>query len=173
MVAQELAIRNPQRVERLVLACTSSGGAGGASYPLIELNNLHDEEYVRKTIELIDNRMNEAWQKGHPEQFQSLIDQALAARKIGADEPGHAMGLRRQLEARAGHNTYDRLPGLKMPVYICGGHYDGIAKPVNQEAMHKQIPGSRLEFFEGGHNFRLQDPRAFRQIIAFLQGQPD
>jgi 3-oxoadipate enol-lactonase len=83
------------------------------------------------------------------------------------------MGLRRQLEARAGHNTYGRLPGLKMPVYICGGRHDGIAKPPNQEALHKQIPGSHLEFFEGGHNFRLQDPRAFGQIIAFLQGKLD
>ena len=94
----------------------------------------------------------------------------MAARKIGADEPGHAMGLRRQLEARAKHDTCDRLPGLKMPVYICGGSYDGIVKPANQEAMHKRIPVSRLGFFEGGHNFRLQDPRAFRQIIAFLKG---
>ena len=31
MVAQELALHSPQRVERLVLACTSSGGAGGSS----------------------------------------------------------------------------------------------------------------------------------------------
>ena len=34
MVAQEFAIRYPQMVERIVLACSSSGGAGGASYPL-------------------------------------------------------------------------------------------------------------------------------------------
>ena len=34
MVAQELAIRHPQKVPGLVLSCTSSGGAGGASFPL-------------------------------------------------------------------------------------------------------------------------------------------
>ena len=40
MVAQELAIRHPDRVSALVLACTSSGGEGGASYPLHELEAL-------------------------------------------------------------------------------------------------------------------------------------
>ena len=34
MVAQELVKRHPSRVSKLVLACTSSGGAGGSSYPL-------------------------------------------------------------------------------------------------------------------------------------------
>ena len=37
MVAQELAVTWPERVERLALLCTSPGGAGGASYPLHEL----------------------------------------------------------------------------------------------------------------------------------------
>jgi 3-oxoadipate enol-lactonase len=57
-----------------------------------------------------------------------------------------------------------------MPVYICGGRYDGIATPANLEAMQKQIPGSRLELFEGGHLFFIQDLRAFECIVAFLQG---
>ena len=37
MVAQELALRHPDKVERLALACTSPGGAGGASYPFHEI----------------------------------------------------------------------------------------------------------------------------------------
>ncbi len=61
MVAQEFALRYPRRVEKLVLACTSSGGAGGASYPLHELADLPIEEYVRRTLVLSDIRRDEAW----------------------------------------------------------------------------------------------------------------
>jgi pimeloyl-ACP methyl ester carboxylesterase len=37
MVAQELAVTSPDRLDRLVLCCTSAGGEGGSSYPLEEL----------------------------------------------------------------------------------------------------------------------------------------
>ncbi len=91
--------------------------------------------------------------------------------QIGADEPGRQTGARRQLEARIGHDTFDRLPTLSMPVFICGGLYDGIATPENLKALQKQIPGARMELFQGGHLFFLQDPKAFEQITAFLQGR--
>jgi hypothetical protein len=43
-----------------------------------------------------------------------------------------------------------------------------LSPPVNLEAIHRQIRGSRLEFFEGGHMFLRQDPMAFVKIIEFL-----
>jgi len=171
MVAQELALRYPERVERMVLACTSSGGAGGASYPLHELADLPVEDYVRRILELSDTRRDSAWQGANPLRFQALFDLTLASLQVGADEPGRSFGTRRQLEARARHNAYNRLPALRMPVYLCGGRYDGIATPANLEAMQKQIPGARLELFEGGHLFFFQDPRAFDRIEAFLRGE--
>ena len=50
MVAQEFALRHPERVERMVLACTSPGGAGGSSYPLHELQDLPLEDRARRMI---------------------------------------------------------------------------------------------------------------------------
>ena len=170
MVAQEFALRYPDRVERLVLACTSSGGAGGASYPLHELALLSVEDYARRMLFLSDTRLNAVWQGANPAQFQLLFEQTLSRLRVGADEPGRQIGAYRQLEARARHDTYKRLSNLRMPVYVCGGRYDGIATSANLEAMQKQIPGSRLEMFEGGHLFYVQDPRAFDRITAFLHG---
>jgi len=160
-------------VERLVLVSTSSGGRGGASYPIHELSDLTVEEYARRILYLSDTRRDAAWQAAHPDQFQGLLDQTLAGLQVGAGEPDRQVGARRQLEARMLHDTFDRLPALNMPVYICGGVYDGIATAANIEAMQKQIPGARLELFEGGHLFFMQDPRAFDRIAAFLEGNLD
>ncbi len=44
MVAQELAVTWPERIERLALSCTSPGGPDMASYPLHELAGLPAEE---------------------------------------------------------------------------------------------------------------------------------
>ncbi|MBW2562035.1 MAG: alpha/beta hydrolase [Deltaproteobacteria bacterium] len=172
-MAQECAIRYPERVNRLVMACTSSGGAGGASFPMHELGDLTPREKALGTVLLSDTRRDAAWQAAHPQKLQTLVDQVEATIMVGADEPDRNVGARRQIEARAGHDTHDRLSTLRMPVFICGGRYDGIAPVSNIEAMHKQIPQSRLEVFEGGHLFLLQDPKAFEQIRAFLSSEPD
>ncbi|HYW03232.1 MAG TPA: alpha/beta hydrolase [Gammaproteobacteria bacterium] len=165
MVAQELALRHPHRVERLTLACTSSGGPGGASWPLHELAGLAPEERARRVVVLADTRRDAGWQRANPQTFRRLVEQRLAQERAGHGEAG----LQRQLRARAGHDTWDRLPRLKLPVYVCGGRYDGIAPPANQEALAARIPGARLELFEGGHLFFLQDRDAYPRMRAFLR----
>jgi 3-oxoadipate enol-lactonase len=122
---------------------------------------------------IIDTRLDPSWRIANPTQFQELVNQMVMRLNVGADEPDREIGARRQLEARVSHDTYDRLPSLRLPVYICGGRYDGIALPANLEALHNQIPSARLEFFEGGHLFFMQDPRAFKRITSFLRGELD
>ncbi len=168
MVAQELALRHPALVSRLVLACTSSGGAGGASYPLHELAHLPLEEKARRMTALGDRRRDAAWQAAHPAEFAALVEQALDRMRLGADEPGRAVGGRRQLEARIGHDTYDRLGSLAIPTLVCGGIFDGVASPAALTALAAAIPGARLEFFQGGHAFLDQDPRAWQRVLEFL-----
>jgi 3-oxoadipate enol-lactonase len=166
MVAQELVLRHPGRVKRLVVACTSPGGAGGASFPFHEIEHLKGEARAKYLIPISDTRRDESWAQAHPEAYANLI--ALGSQAPFADEPGHAMGAHRQLEARAAHDTWDRLPEIACPVMIAAGRYDAIAQPATQERMAGRIPGAKLQFFEGGHLFMIQDKAAVPAMAAFL-----
>ena len=78
------------------------------------------------------------------------------------------MGARRQLEARAGHDTWDRLHQIACPVLIAAGRFDGVALPATQERMASRIPGAQLSFFDGGHLFMIQDRAALPAMTEFL-----
>jgi 3-oxoadipate enol-lactonase len=168
MVAQELVLRHPRRVKKVVLACTSPGGEGGASYPFHEIEHLTGEARARHMMPISDTRRDDAWAAANAADYERFVE--LAAADPYADEPGHAAGAHRQFEARAKHDTWDRLPSITCPVLIAAGKYDGIALPPTQERMAARIPGAELKWFEGGHLFMLQDRTAYRTIIEFLNG---
>ena len=168
MVAQELVLRHPGRVRRLVLACTSPGGAGGASFPFHEIEHLKGEARARHLIPISDTRRTDEWARAHPEAYAQLVE--MSSRDPFAEEPGRARGAHRQLEARAGHNAWERLPQIACPVMIASGRYDGIALPETQERMAARIPGAELRFFEGGHLFMIQDRTAVPAMRDFLLG---
>lgn len=168
MVAQELALRHPQRVSRLLLLCTSSGGAGGASWPLHEIAHFPVEERARILIERGDTRRDAGWQATHPALFAALLDDVLAGLKLAASTPQAAAGAMRQLEARRQHDAFDRLPGLAMPVAVVGGVHDGIAAPPTVKNLAARIPGALLRMFDGGHLVHVQNPAAAREIVAWL-----
>ena len=153
-----------------MLACTSSGGAGKPSYPLHELLALPEAERATRSVELSDVRCDAAWRKANPVAADGLLATTKARATTGELEAGHEDGFRLQLEARAGHDTWDRLASLAMPVYLCGGLHDGIAPPENQHSMARQIPNAELDLFDGGHLFLMQDRSAYPKISSFLRG---
>jgi 3-oxoadipate enol-lactonase len=183
MVGQELAIRHPARVRGLVLGCTSSGGSGGASYPLHELLDLAPEERALRNIAVADTRYDASWREANPDAAKRISDFYLASSRMasqvdpereaamdgtGRSEVSVEEGHHLQLEARSRHDTHERLKGLALPVLICSGRFDGIAPPANQRALLEAIPGSRHAVFEGGHLFLVQDRSAFAVMSEFL-----
>ena len=168
MVAQELVLRHPALVQRLVLCCTSSGGAGGSSYPLHDLPDLPPGSLARFRMAIMDRRRDEDWQAAHPDEAAAVLKPMVVAMLAREADPVAAAGFRRQIEARAGHDTYDRLPEINIPTLVCGGLYDGQAEPGNARALAGRIPGAEIEFFEGGHAFLTQDPAAWDRIGIFL-----
>jgi 3-oxoadipate enol-lactonase len=167
IVAQEFVLRHPAKVDRLVLACTSPGGAGGASYPFHTIEHMGREERARFMIPISDTRRDGEWQKANSEMYEQFV--AMAASDPFENEPLRAMGYHRQLEARSHHDTYDRLGDIACPVMIAAGRYDGIALPATQEKMATRIKGAKLKFFEGGHLFMIQDRGALPAMIEFLK----
>jgi 3-oxoadipate enol-lactonase len=166
MVAQELAIRHPARVRKLVLACTSAGGAGGASYPLHELVGLPPDQGLVQRLQLIDTRWDAAWQEANPDTVRMFRE----GFRLGESAVGTTKGPLLQLEARSHHDTADRVGAIRCPTFVCGGRYDGIAPPANSEFLAQAIPDARLEMFDGGHAFFMQDPAAFPAMLEFLRG---
>ena len=166
MVAQEYAVTFPERVTRLALVCTSSGGAGKPSYPLHELATLPLEEQAAISLRLLDTRFSAEWLAEHPH------DLAMVQARANRPEltPAQRRGALAQLDARSHHDVWERLPKITAPTLVAGGRYDGIAPPANSEAIASQIPGATLGLYEGGHLFFVQDRTAMPDILSFLAG---
>ena len=168
MVAQHLALRHPDRVDRLVLACTSSGGAGGSSFDLLGIADLTGDERRRVVLPILDERNDlDADPPVLAPMFEVLADR-VGGPPLNADDPDAAAGSRRQLEARAGHDVWNRLGEITAPTFVIGGRYDRQAPVENLERLAAAIPGARLQLFDGGHLFLLQDRTAWAAVVDFL-----
>jgi pimeloyl-ACP methyl ester carboxylesterase len=168
MVAQELAVTAPRRVERLALLCTSSGGAGGSSYPLHELEDLDPDARAAARRGLLDDRFDDAWLAGHPGD-RALVE--LLDGRDADDDPVAVAGRRAQLAARWGHDVWDRLGAIACPTLVAGGRYDPIAPMANSAAIASRIAGAELRAYDGGHAFFVQDRAALPDIISFLTAE--
>jgi len=164
MVAQELVLRHPNKVSKLVLSCTSTGGDGGSSYPLHVLDEMEGEEKIEKILKLYDLRFTPSWTEENKKDWEQ--------RKKMASEGGmgktYAQNIMKQLMARKGHNTFSRLKEIKKPVFIMGGEFDGLSPMENMKIMHSNISKSELSFYKGGHLFLAEDRSAFKDISEWL-----
>ena len=153
-----------------MLCCTSPGGTH-PSYPLHELpapsdDGDPDEQTFAARMRLMDRR----WDPDSSEPIPGLgpFYEQLAAQARQPLEPEAARGLRHQLLARAGHDVVDSLGSIDAPTLVCAGRHDDIAPMENSEFLAAHIPGARLDVFDGGHIFMIQDRTAFPAIIDFL-----
>jgi pimeloyl-ACP methyl ester carboxylesterase len=168
MVAQELAVTAPDRVERLALLCTSPGGVGGSSFPLHALAELDDEARAAQALQILDTRFTPEWIASHPN--DRALAEMMAARQSAPKTDEQLRGEREQLFARRGHDVCDRLAAVTCPTLVAAGRYDGIAPLPNSEAIVARIPGAELRVYEGGHIFFAQDPTALPEVFDFLAG---
>jgi pimeloyl-ACP methyl ester carboxylesterase len=166
MVALELAVTWPERVERLAVLCSSPGGTH-SSRPLQELWEQPTGQAVDARAAILDTRFTPEWLAGH-DQDRALVELLGSGLQRSTGEA--LRGEVEQLGARSRHDVVDRLGRISCPTFVASGRYDGIAPPENGEAIADGIPHAELHLYEGGHVFFLQDKAALPEILAFLGG---
>jgi len=172
MVAQELAIRHPDRVRRLVLAGTTSGGAGGSSYPIHEFLDLDPETRARRSLEVMDTRFTPQWQAENPREAARMIRERMILAARRADDAALEIGKRRQLMARARHDCFDRLDRIQAPTLVIAGEHDGQAPVGLARNLADGIAGARMVVVPGAHHTLLGgSPHAYEAMLAFLAGE--
>ncbi|MRD55238.1 alpha/beta fold hydrolase [Betaproteobacteria bacterium LSUCC0115] len=163
MVAQWAVLANPDRFNRVALACGSAGGAAGQSFPFHEWLDKSAEERARQVL-LHINVGNQDIAANDPQRFDQMVagrvqfEQAFLAGLAQAD------GYRRLLQARAEHDCAERLNTLTHQTWVMGGREDGIAPVPNQERLAALMPVAKLRLFSGGHDFLWAGP----EPIGFL-----
>jgi 3-oxoadipate enol-lactonase len=165
MVALNLAVHHPELIDRLVLCCTSPGGAA-PSYPLHELGGLDPEEAFTLRCRLTDRRFDPDADDPIPglgAYYDVMVEQSTRP-----PDREQMTGLARQLQARAGHDVVDDLASIGHSTLVCAGQYDDIAPLANSELIAERMPNAALRVFDGGHTFLIQDRTAFPAIIEFL-----
>ena len=167
MVAQELAVTWPERVERLALVCTSPGGPGRASYPLHELAELPAAEAAAIGLTLLDTRFTRRLAGDAP---------AGPGARRGARRPRRrteaGRGAARRARAAAGPARPRRVGPPAAGVVPDARRRRSLRRdrPAARTARRSpsRIPGAELRLYEGGHLFFLQDRAAFPDILDFL-----
>ena len=157
MVAQELALARPERVDRLVLAATMPGGAQAYPMPSRTVELMQARATLRQYVE---NALE-------PDPRPELVDRILAHRERTAQrfEPWAA-----QAAAGASFDAYDRLRSLAAPTLVQHGDGDVVVDPRNSDLLTELIPDARLSVYPGsGHLFMWQEPQRFvRELEEFL-----
>lgn len=166
MIAQEVALNHPEKVEKLVLCCTFCGGEQ-AVFPGPEvLAVLTDrtgtpEDVIRRGLAIV---FPDEWVESNPGQVEDFVRRALL-------HPISDENAERQGEAIFGFSTYDRLPQIGCPTLVACGTADVLVPPENSRTLADRIPGARLvEFPGGGHGFSAQFHDEFARVLTEFLG---
>lgn len=165
MIAQELALNHPERVDRLVLCCTYCGGRETVFADravLVKLTDLSGtpEDKARRFLSLL---FPPDWLADNEEYFAEFMRRYLVA-------PATDENAGRQFMATVRFDASDRLPRIGAPTLVACGADDALIPAENSRTIAERIPGARLVVYEGaGHGFINQCRGEFvDELTGFL-----
>jgi len=162
MIAQELAVAAPGRVDKLVLCCTHPGVAHGLPMPAQTVQLFAEAQTLAPDVALrrfVDNALGVDPPAG--------VADELYRRRL--ENPLDPAGW--QAQAAAG-TTFAGVDGrIAHETLIVTGTADNVVDPGNADVLAERIPGARVEKLEGlGHLFFWEDPQRFVRIVEEFLG---
>ena len=166
MVALHMTALAPDRVTRLALAVTASGGPTGRSYPIHEFRGIDDpRERAARVLTLQDRRF-----AARPEiQKAALIEERMRAETAFIAHANNANGHARLLDARARHDAVKHLPHIAAPTLILSGRFDDQSPLDLSETLVRQLPNARLEVIDGGHGLLFNEDAAIDAVLSHFE----
>ncbi len=164
MIAQEFALRSPERVGSLVLADTASEYNQDARRQLAERARVAEERGMGPLVEpTIERWFTPEFRAQRPD----VVDR-IRAILLEAHPDGYAASCR----AIAGADLTERLVNITAPTLVLVGSEDRSTTPEMAMEIHEHIPGSRLLVIEGAaHLTNVAKPEEFsRAVVATVQG---
>jgi len=167
MIAQEIALGAPERVLTLQLHCTLARLDAYGRFlteVFLKVKARGDiEEFTRFALPWLVSRKTMA---ENPEFTRLWIERA-----VDYPYPTRLVGLTRQAEAVAGHDTLDRLGAIRPPTLITTGAEDILVPPACSRELHARIPGSELAVIpDAGHVHFIERSGPFNDAcLGFLR----
>jgi poly(3-hydroxyoctanoate) depolymerase len=159
-VAQELALRNPHRVRRLILAGTTCGLGSIPGHPLAMAALVTPLRYYSpRFFRLVAPLLYGPGAAG---------DDRMLARHVASRHarPPSLCGYVGQLSAAAGWTSLPWLHHVRTPTLVLAGDDDRVVPPLNARILAARLPSARRHMLPGGHLFLLENPPASADVIA-------
>jgi pimeloyl-ACP methyl ester carboxylesterase len=170
MIAQEIALRYPQRVHGLILACTHCGG-DRAVRPSEEIARIFVEYIFTGSQEAAQNTPKCLFTERTLREAPEVVERY---QEVSRRFPPTSEAMIRQWEAIQGHDTWEDLSHVQAPTLVLSGTDDVLVPPENSRILAERIPNAQLRLIEGGgHQFLVEKADAFnRVVLEFLEALP-
>jgi 3-oxoadipate enol-lactonase len=164
MVAMWIAARAPERVERLVLCCTSAF-LGPRENWLERARTVRAEGMEAMAPTALERWLTPAFREREPATAAGLELTLLATAPEGYAACCEAIG---------GMDLRTELPGIAAPTLVVAGADDPATPPAHGEAIAAAIPGARLVVLpDAAHLANVEQPEALTRAVVEHLGAKD
>lgn len=162
-VAQEFALAFPDKLNKLILACTSFGGKHHVApspevlAAFVSTDGLNKSEKIRKFFIPAFTPQFYAEHSDTVEQVCRMRERNYVPETVYME----------QLESATAFDAERRVVNIQAETLVLTGDADVVVPPENSRNLARAIPNARLEIVEGGsHMFFIEEADKFNRIIT-------